>query len=113
MAEPALTIQRHTTGTSTPPESPAACRVPAAGGQATGRRSSLAKTAGVGALLGIACLVCLVPSLAIGGAGLFAAGAIGADQLIMAAGAIALATYGVYTVIRRRRATTEHSGCGC
>lgn len=69
------------------------------------------------AALGVACVACLVPGLAVGGAGVFAAGAISADKAIMGAAALGLLAYAIVTTVRRRRAAAASSsssgGCGC
>lgn len=83
---------------------------------ATIRRRNARGAAGLLAALGIACAACLIPGLAIGGAGIFAAGAIGADELLMGAAALALAGYGIYAITSKRRRQTikaTDAGCGC
>lgn len=79
---------------------------------------SVKKTAGVIAALGVACMACLIPGLAVGGAGIFAAGAISGEAAVMGAVAVGLLAYGVYAMVARRRrgaaaAAAGGSGCGC
>lgn len=75
------------------------------------------RSAGLIAALGVACMACLIPGLAVGGAGIFAAGAIGADKAVMGVAALGLLGYAVITVRRRRRgasaANSASDGCGC
>ncbi len=79
--------------------------------------STTKKTAALIAALGLACVACLIPGLAVGAAGAFAAGAIGVDEAIMGATALALLAYAITKTVRRRRAastpTSRSGGCGC
>jgi hypothetical protein len=61
----------------------------------------------------VACLACLVPGLAAGGAGVLAVGALEPDELVM--GGLALLLFAVAAVawFRRRRQRAAGDGCGC
>lgn len=117
MSAPALKITQTPASTVERLAAPSACAISDAEVDASiTRRRKARGTAGLLAALGIACAACLIPGLAIGGAGIFAAGAIGADTLLMGAVALALASYGIYRMVKQRSrsaANPTDTGCGC
>ena len=76
------------------------------------RPRDIAALAGV---LAVGCLACLLPGLLAGGALAATLGALGADELIFGAVAVALAIAAIaVTLVRRsRRADAGAEGCGC
>lgn len=76
------------------------------------RSTSAGKIAGLGALFGIACLACLLPGLLAGGALAATFGALGADEVVFGALALALGIAAA-AVALRRRSPSRGDDCGC
>lgn len=61
----------------------------------------------------VACLACLVPGLAAGGAGVLAVGALEPDELVMGGLALVLLTIASVSWLRRRQRRAAGDACGC
>lgn len=96
------------------PAPPAACTIANPDASAgAGSHAPVKKTAGVLAAVGVACSACLIPGLAVGGAGIFAGAAASGERLLLLAAAAGVLAYATIRRRRSRARMSRASGCGC
>jgi hypothetical protein len=100
------------------PQAPGTSRTSAMqrGGDETGGRAAGVRRAfGLGAMLGVACLACLIPGIIAGGALLSGAALLSEARDVAAIALIATGVLVAYALLRNRRSRRPDgdSGCGC
>lgn len=82
--------------------------------RSTESRRKPRETAMLAGVFALGCLACLVPGLLAGGALAATFGALGADEIVFGASAVALAIAAITAIVvrRSRKAAAGNDGCG-